>query len=300
MNIRVVESDNPFKEAAPWTVQKLTKSVAKIIIDASEVRSGRILLQSDEHFDNTHCVRELLLKHHDEAIIHGAPIIKVGDTFCAMQGKWDRRSDQSQLRPEHRVNNYLDSLVGTAGEFYGPFARQIAVITPGNHESSIAKHHQTDLTARLIDELNSKYGGSVVGLTYASFVRVVWRWGGGNASSKTILLNHGFGGGGPVTRGMIDNNRTAVQYHADVYVSGHIHRRNMDENVILRLSPKDTLETATQWFIRCGTYKTEHVGMEGYHTEKGRAARPLGGVWLQWDYERAGNRQQVKLIPIPA
>jgi hypothetical protein len=40
-----------------------------------------------------------------------------------------------------------------------------------------------------------------------------------------------------------------------------------------------------QLFIRCSTYKDE---LDGWHAEKGRAARPLGGWILQFNCRRLG------------
>lgn len=263
-----------------WTVQEHQRHVHTLDfgnMPVDETRSA--LVMSDEHWDNAHCDRSLLKRHHDEAVARGAPILKIGDLFCAMQGKWDRRADQSQLRPEHRGNDYLDRLVESAVKWYRPYRQNLALITPGNHETSITDRHQTDLIERLCQGLNPD--------SAAPLVRRGGYWGfmefkaqlHGRGTSVVLHYHHGYGGGGEVTRGMIDNNRTRGQYDADVFYSGHIHRRNMDENVITRLS-RHTIVKHRQLFLRGGCYKHD----EGWHQQQGRAARPLGGWWLDFSW----------------
>ena len=79
--------------------------------------SQEFLLSSDRHHDNAHADHCLEMLHLEEAVERDAGILDIGDLFCAMQGKYDRRSDLSQCRPEHREGRYLDSLVETAADF---------------------------------------------------------------------------------------------------------------------------------------------------------------------------------------
>jgi hypothetical protein len=257
-----------------WSVTENSRQVHTLHLGKLPAgKEARILLMADEHWDNAHTDLALLKKHHEEAKAIGAPILKIGDLFCAMQGKWDRRADQNQLREEHRGNNYLDRLVDTAAKWYRPYADDIALITPGNHETSIAGHHQTDLTDRLCHDLKVAKGG------YWGYVKVTAEVG-GRLCQFLIHYHHGYGGGGEVTRGLIDNNRTRGQYDGDVFVSGHIHRRNMEENIMTRLS-RDKIVRHKQLFLRCSSYKDEHSDApNSWHSQGGRAARPLGGWWL--------------------
>jgi hypothetical protein len=288
---------------APWYVERKSPSVAVLEFDVTEVRQGRILLMADEHVDNQLCNRELLTKHHEQALETQSPIIKVGDIFCAMQGKWDKRSDTNQMRPEHRVSHYLDALTSTAAQYYAPYASSIAIVTPGNHEASILDRHQVHLVQNLAYQLRQEHKSPVADLTYVSFAYMRWRRrgpnGGYHSTTRTMLLHHGFGGGGPITRGLIDNNRMREQYDADIFVSGHIHRRNVDENVIVALNKEQKIVTRQQFMIRCSTYKEEHVTMEGFHAMSGRAGRPLGGYWLNWEIYADHHDYHLHLTPVP-
>lgn len=282
-----------------WTAERLSADAFQISFPVRNSGDERwVLLMSDEHWDNQHCDLALLKRHHEEALERDAPILKFGDLFCAMQGKWDKRSDQNQLRPEHRGNNYLDLLVTSAAKFYQPFSSHIAVISPGNHELSIAQRHQTDLIERLCDRL----GPQTMHAAYTGFIRfrMFREIAGGKASAlcRDLHYHHGYGGGGEVTRGLIDNSRTRGQYIADIYYSGHIHRRNHDENIVQYLDASGNVAQREQLFLRGGAYK--HDEDCTWHKTQGRGARPLGGWWLKFTYHRSVKGDTVLVDAIPA
>lgn len=282
----------PLANPRSWTIEKHSPSAMALTFG----HRGRILQVSDAHWDNRHCDREALRRDLLAAQKQGAAIILVGDTFCAMQGKWDKRKDENQLRAEHRGGNYFDKLVDTAAEWFAPFAKDIALLTYGNHETSILQHHQTDLLQRLHQKLLDRGSRAELG-AYAGFLKVVntSRWKSSATSCKIICWNHGNGGGGEVTRGMIDNNRTRGMAYADIYVGGHIHRRNADENVVLELDERNmTLRQRHQWFLRSSTYKREsgvdEQNLSGFHIERrGPGERPIGGWWLDFESHRDGS-----------
>jgi hypothetical protein len=178
----------------------------------------------------------------------------------------------------------------TAVDFYKPYKDNIALITSGNHEQSILYHHDYDILETLTDELGVKYGA------YQGFVKFVFDIPGYKARTFDLCWHHGYGGGGEVTRGLIDNSRTRGQYLADVYYSGHIHRKNCDENVITRNSARGEILEERQWFIRGSCYKREE---SYYHIGSGRAARPLGGWWLNVSFRKPANNLLCVTQPVP-
>lgn len=271
-----------------WTIKQLAAPNAhQLEFEIPNVRRAEawVLLQSDEHWDNKLCKLDVLKEHHKLAKERNAPIFKFGDTFCAMQGKWDKRADQNQLREEHRGNNYLDKLVNTAAEWYAPYAENIALIGHGNHESSIAQRHQTCLLDRFAQKLKDKGSQVLIG-GFWGFVKIGFRRCGFLDASKVLFYHHGYGGGGEVTRGLIDNSRTRGQYLADIYYSGHIHRANSDENILTCLSHNGDIQQREQIFLRGSTYKDEGKSVAGWHCSTGKAARPIGGYWLHLQYHR--------------
>jgi len=248
---------------------------------------ARVLLLSDLHWDNKFCDRAALKRDLDEAKRTGTPVMLIGDTFCAMQGKWDKRKDDRQLRPEHRGGNYLDRLVDTAVEWFSPYAEVLAFVSYGNHETSIIQHHDTDLLQRFDAGLKQANGYQGQVFSYAGFAKLRLSQRGGKYLAKSLAWHHGYGGGGPVSRGLMDNARQSRRAYADVYVSGHIHYRNQDENNIASLDlSSNTITLREQIFVRTGTYKRDDGAraqdMGGWSQEKhGGGERPIGGWWLE-------------------
>lgn len=272
-----------------WTLEEVSPNVHTIRFPdtgLSETRQGWeqwVLLMADEHWDNPHCDRELLKRHHDEALERGAAIIKIGDTFCAMQGRWDPRANKSDLREEHQEGDYLDRLVSTAADWYEPYASNIALICPGNHEISIRKKHESDLVTRLVERLRDRGGITRVG-GFAGWVRFMFQKSPkANRRSFKLHYHHGWGGGGPVTKGAIQYNRIAEYIESDFLVMGHVHWKGYTPVTRAGLDNVNKVVTKTIHYLRCGSYKDDYqAGAAGWHVERGQGPRPLGGWWLHF------------------
>jgi UDP-2,3-diacylglucosamine pyrophosphatase LpxH len=245
--------------------------------------SAQFLLLSDIHIDNPKCDRALLKKHLEQAKAKGAGILVFGDLFCAMQGKYDKRANKEALRPEHRVVNYFDALVDTTAEYLKPYAENILLITPGNHETAILKNHETDLTTRLALQLGCEVGA------YAGWVRMQFRYG-QFKRAQVLSYHHGYGGGGPVTRDVIQTARKAVYLpDADIVVSGHTHDRWIVPVPRVKLLQNGIQTVTEQLHLKLGTYKDEYTVGHGWAIEKGFAPKSLGGVWLSFNFRKSGN-----------
>jgi UDP-2,3-diacylglucosamine pyrophosphatase LpxH len=138
-------------------------AVTTVRIDYSGGNTEHLLfLASDLHVDSVACNREVLLGDLAEASSRGAMIFLFGDTFDAMQGRFDPRRSLDELRPEYRRNDYYDFVVKDVARILSPFAKNIVLISDGNHETSTLKNSNISLTDRLIWTLNTQYGGNVM------------------------------------------------------------------------------------------------------------------------------------------
>jgi hypothetical protein len=89
----------------PYTT-KVDGAVATVIFDAvSDGWEQWILLRSDAHHDSTQCERKLEYQHLDDAVKRDALIVDFGDTLDAMQGKFDKRKSNEEIRPEYLTEN---------------------------------------------------------------------------------------------------------------------------------------------------------------------------------------------------
>lgn len=251
------------------------------------------LLSSDRHHDNVYCDQKLEKKHLDEAKERKAGIIDFGDLFCAMQGKYDPRASMGQFRPELRVSNYLDTLVDYVADFYLPYAEQFVMLGVGNHEDSIHDRHQTNLTARLVKKLQEAGSQALEG-TYNGWVRFQFESANKHRQSINLWYTHGYGGGGPVTRDMIQAaNRQVVYTDADIMCSGHTHdswactvrRESLTTQGKVRFKDIEVIKT--------GCYKDDYAAGAGYVARKGHPPKPMGGYWLTFKYSGAHNGSSI-------
>lgn len=249
------------------------------------------LLSSDRHWDNPHSDWKLQKKHLDQARERNAKVLDFGDLFCVMQGKYDRRASKSNVRPEHQTDNYLDAVVNTAVDWFSPYADMFALVSEGNHESAIRRNHETDLIERFVSALNYKNGTHLTRGLYTGWVRFRFKRlsSGVRGTSRILNLNytHGYGGGGPVTKGVIQANRKAVYLpDADFCVSGHIHEHWLMTQPRERLSKLGKLYIDEQVHVCLPTYKEEYLMGQDFHRERGRPPKPLGAYWIRFFMER--------------
>jgi hypothetical protein len=272
-----------------FTLEKgVSPNVVRVKLDCNKQKEHWILLRSDAHFDNPHNKRELEKKHLDEALERDAGIIDGGDLFCLMGGKWDLRSNKSGVRPEHQTGDYLDAVVRDAADFYQPYAKNIICLGQGNHETSILKRHESNVTERLAQTLRDRTGAMVPVTGYTGWVKFQFVVAGRVMTARTLWHMHGYGGGGPVTVDNIQAQRqNAYIEGADIMFSGHVHERWCREFVKSGLTQDGEVFQRSAWYVKSATYKDEYgSGAGGWHVETGKPPKPLGAWWLKMTYYR--------------
>ena len=242
------------------------------------------LCRSDAHWDNPKCRRDLEKKHLDQAMDRNACILDYGDLFCAMEGKGDKRGSKS-IRPEHCHGNYLNALEDTAVDYYAPYAKNIALLGVGNHETGVLKNKEVDLTQQLATRLKERTGHYVHCGGYQNWVIVrIRRENSTSTLPLKIYATHGYGGGGPVTIDMIQTNRMAAAIDgADVVMFGHTHDSFHARRAKVLLDQRFEEKRHDLHFVKIPSYKDEflNTGGMGFHHEKGRPIKPLGAWWMK-------------------
>ena len=261
-----------------WRTETLESGVCRVTF-----RSRLwVLISSDWHWDSVKCDRDRLAADLREAKRLNACVLSLGDGFDAMGGKFDPRSNgKHDVRPEFQRGNYYDEIVSQCGEWLDPYREQMALISPGNHESSVRKRMETCLTTRLVERLRVA-GSPVRHGGYAGWV--LFRASRGKTTAlHRLWYHHGFGGGGGTTRGAGQFAQYLAEVDADTIVAGHVHQRTLIEAHRQRITPTGICRTRPVHLVRSSTYKSESV-TDGWAVEKGIGARPLGGWWmlLRW------------------
>jgi hypothetical protein len=191
----------------------------------------------------------------------------------------------------HLGEDYLGLLLDTAGDWFAPYAGQFAIVGTGNHESSVLKNNGLDLTRQLSRRLREASGQAwPYQGGYGGYVRIKVNPAGNTHRSIMLKYFHGSGGGGPVTKGVIQTNRRAVFLpDADVVVTGHIHEQWLVTLMQERVSGRGTIDIKSQYHVSVPTYKDEYnAGRGGWHVERGAPPKPLGCVWMKIGYKLAG------------
>lgn len=260
-----------------WQTESLSGGIGRITF----CKSTWVLLSSDWHWDSLHCDRDRLAADLALAKRLNASVVCLGDLFDCMGGKYDPRSNgKNDIRPELQSGNYFDEIVTQAAEWLHPYREQIAFISPGNHETAVRKRQETCLMTRLAERLRQA-GSPVVCGGYAGWLLFRGVHSSGNASvMHRIWYHHGYGGGGPVTRGVIDFSRYLVDVDADTIVAGHIHQRTLIEASRQRITSNGIPQINPIYLVRSAAYKQESM-TDGWAVEKGMSSRPLGGWWLR-------------------
>lgn len=248
-----------------------------------------LCIMSDNHHDSVRCNRKLEEQHFKLARERNAVVLIFGDFFDAMQGRFDPRRDSPELRPEYRgKSNYYDLLVRDAAEFLRPYAQNIALIAPGNHELSVLKNANTMLTDRLCGEIN-RMGGSVVHGGFGGWVmlRCVMR----KTVSQTIRIKyfHGAGAEAPMSKGVIQSSRQAMyQPDAHIVVNGHNHQGYMVSHVRERITDRGKQYYDLCYHLRIPGYKMDYGdGSGGWDVTRGGQPKPNGCWWVHLTYSTA-------------
>jgi len=250
----------------------------------------KIAMLSDIHWDNPKCDWNYLKRHLDYCVAENMPIMINGDMFCLMQGRGDKRSSKSDIRPEHNNSKYLDSVVETAVTWWSPYAHLLTVIGYGNHETAIIKWQETDILQRFVDLLNYPNGTNVQTGGYGGWFIIKQQTTLTTSLSTKIKYFHGSGGGGVVTKGAINLTRALELYEGfDVFAMGHIHENSArnDSREIVDNRNDYQIKHKDLHLMLTGAYKEEYEdGSKGWHVERGAPIKPIGGRILTIDTNR--------------
>jgi len=259
-------------------------------------KKAKLFVCSDIHFDNPKCNRKLFFEHMDRALEQNAMIAITGDLFCLMQGKYDPRGSKSDIRPEHNKNNYLDMVINDTAEKFIPYAKNIILISRGNHETSVSKRMETDVMERFIERLNLLANSNIQIGNYTGYYTLSFAYSDTKKFALGVGYSHG-NWGGIITKGTLSVSRYASYMpDCDIMFSGHTHDGWIVTHPRLRKnSYKRTVEVKNQWHIKTGTYKEEFAEGKGWAVERIAMPKYLGGCFVEFDIANDGVKFECKL-----
>jgi predicted phosphodiesterase len=254
-------------------------NVALFNFSGNAKQQHEFLFCSDVHFDSVHCDRDMFKRHLKEAQEKDALVFIFGDFFDLMESRNDRRRSM-KIREEHVGTNYLQLVLDDAVEFLKPYAKNIAFLSDGNHETSVKTHLSIDPLSYLALMLN-KEGGSVIKMPYMGYIRLKFKTNiKGGSSISNIFYHHGLWGG-VVSQGTQAVMRMAsIAPDADLVVSGHTHNQWQMNFTRYRLTKSNYMYLDEQIHLKLGTYKNDFQSGSGFAVEKIMMPKPLGAYWI--------------------
>jgi len=287
------------KKTKPIRIEKKSPNVLSNYFEVSAGWEKWFMLRSDAHHDSAGNNRQLELKHLELAKERNAHILDFGDLFDVMQGRYDPRKSYPDMRKEYAQKmilgeSYFNVITDEAIEFYRPYRDLWALQAVGNHEVSVAKNSDVNLIDLFVKGMQ-KDGGIVNKGAYGGWVIFHFTINGTQRETINLKYFHGSGGGGPVTKGVIQSNRQAVFLpDADIVVNGHIHESWVLSMPRERLSDAGIIYQDMQYHVRTATYKNDYGdGSGGWHVERGAPPKPMGCVWLRFWLESRHVRLQL-------
>jgi len=195
----------------------------------------------------------------------------IGDLYDAIivtDKRYDKSSDASD------GDDIVDFQVNKGVELLEPYKDKILGLGYGNHERTIIRRSGSDMMKRTCRRLG------VPELGYSGLFKLIFRMKHGAARSVIIRYHHGFGGGSR-TQGadLTKFSKDAAHWDADLFLYGHVHRKQDDE--IQRLGLRGTkLIAKPKIIVICGTFlKTYLDGSDATYSEvAGYPPTTIGGV----------------------
>lgn len=174
---------------------------------------------ADLHIGNAHCderkARAWIDKDPSCYFVGNGDLM---DMVIASDAKRYRKSSDG-TEGDDIVDEQIDKLY----RWLEPHKDRILGLGTGNHEDAITKHSGTNPTKRLCQMLGCKFLG------YSWLLKVTLSAGGQGGRSIVIRGHHGWGGGSRTLGADLTKYSKDMSYwDADVYLYGHVHKRQTD------------------------------------------------------------------------
>jgi hypothetical protein len=157
-----------------------------------------------------------------------------------------------------------------------PIADKCLGLLYGNHEHAFSRYYFIDVARYLAERF------SVPMLGYTALVRLEVELSRGPKAHHetwpvTIFAEHGATGGGTDGNAINSLQKRALEFGADVYLKGHVHKYGITQRTELCWGPKE-MATRDRIFMLTGTYLKGYSEFEvTYGERKGFSPSELGG-----------------------
>ena len=162
----------------------------------------------------------------ESAIIEQRDIIKndregywvgMGDMIDAITES-DPRWNTNQIASWVQRDNIIESQRAHVCNLLKPIAGKCMAYLSGNHEETVHRHANNDVSQNICNDLNLPYAG------YSCFIELFFeRKNSGEAHKYTLHAWHGAGSAQTEGAQLLRLKRLVKEYEADVFLMGHLH-----------------------------------------------------------------------------
>jgi hypothetical protein len=168
-----------------------------------------------------------------------------------------------------------------------PIKDQCIGLLDGNHDDYMKDRYHLDVVAELCEDMKAPYLG------YTALIRVeiaVDDGGRGRVWPFTIFAEHGAAGGGTDGNAINSLQKRGMEFDADVYLKGHVHKRSTGPSRIVLGWGKKKIAVRDKVFVLTGTYLKGYSDSETtYGERKGYPPNEIGGTVVRIKTHRATN-----------
>jgi hypothetical protein len=224
----------------------------------------------DIHWGNRYCDKNTLkafLEDSDD-LTYFFGIGDLMDSIVVPDIRYSKHADDTES------STIIDEQVETLYDVLAPYKGRFVGLGRGNHEDVIIKKCGTDPVKRLCTLLDCTYLG------YSGLVRLIFKENEGRGRTVVIRWHHGWGGGSRTQGADLTKYSNDVKHwQADIYLYGHVHRRQGDRIPRLGLVGEKLISRPKLIGI-CGTFLKTYSDSEDstYSEVKGYPPVEVGGL----------------------
>lgn len=192
-----------------------------------------------------------------------------------MQSREDKRRSQGGRRKEFG-DDYFADCVKWIADRNKDIAHQIALISPGNHESKVRQYSNVDVTSALAMQMGCAVQG-YEGYTALKFHIGTMRF------CVVVYHHHGWGGESKRTKGMGQND-DLVQVNPDAHIIhlGHNHKAYSAPDCRRRLSKSGLVTLEPVDIIRSPGYLNSGLKANGFSSERAHRPTRCGSYFVRF------------------
>ena len=174
---------------------------------------------------------------------------------------------------------------------------KIIAVADGNHEASMLKHQERDVSYDLAREIKRRGSKGNVRLGMAGWIVLKFHRDKDKRGSTKVVnmfVHHGFVGGRLAGAKALNMQRLLWNHQADLVLMGHDHTTRVQTEAIERVDRKGNVEVVARFGCSTGNW----LGQAKYAQEAGYFPLPVGYVDIRLRPGSARTQDRIRVTPV--